>query len=74
MNKRLGIISIILTISIYIIIDLKSCPIANAEISNNNNNPDNPIGLKIPLPFNSHNNEQTIDDHKKYIDNILPFP
>jgi hypothetical protein len=73
MNKRLGIISIILAISIFIIIDLKHCPIANADISNNNN-PDNYVGLKIPLPFDSHITDQTIDVKKKYIDNILPFP
>jgi hypothetical protein len=78
MNKRLGVISIILAISsIFIIFDLKNCPIANAVIfnnNNNNNNPENSVELKIPLPFNSHIASQTIDNNKKYVDNILPFP
>ena len=75
MNKRLGIISIILAISsIFIIFDLKNCPIANADIFNNNNNPENSVELKIPLPFNSHIASQTIDNNEKYVDNILPFP
>ena len=76
MHKRLGVISIILAISsIFIIFDLMNCPIANADISNNNNNnPENSVELKIPLPFNSHIASQTIDDNKKYVDNILPFP
>jgi hypothetical protein len=75
MNKRLGVISIILAISsIFIIFDLKNCPIANADIFNNNNNPENSVELKIPLPFNSHIASQTIDNNKKYVDNILPFP
>ena len=74
MNKRLWVISIILAISsIFIVFDLKNCPIANADISNNNN-PENSVELKIPLPFNSHIASQTIDDNKKYVDNILPFP
>ena len=75
MNKRLGVISIILAISsIFIIFDLKNCPIANADISKINNNPENSVELKIPLPFNSHFASQTIDDNRKYVDNILPFP
>ena len=75
MNKRLWVISIILAISsIFIVFDLKNCPIANADISNNNNNPENSAELKIPLPFNSHIASQTSDDNKKYVDNILPFP
>jgi len=75
MNKRLGVISIILAISsIFIIFDLKNCPIANADIFNNNNNPENSVELKIPLPFNSHIASQTIDNNEKYVDNILPFP
>jgi hypothetical protein len=75
MNKRLGVISIILVISsIFIIFDLKNCPIANADIFNNNNNPENSVELKIPLPFNSHIASQTIDNNEKYVDNILPFP
>jgi len=74
MNKRLWVISIILAISsIFIVFDLKNCPIANADISNNNN-PENSVELKIPLPFNSHIASQTIEDNKKYVDNILPFP
>ena len=75
MNKKLGVISIILVISsIFIIFDLKNCPIANADISKINNNPENSVELKIPLPFNSHIASQTIDDNRKYVDNILPFP
>ena len=75
MNKRLGVISIILAISsIFIIFDLKNCPIANADIFNNNNNPENSVELKIPLPFNLHIASQTIDNNEKYVDNILPFP
>ncbi len=73
MDKRLAIISIILAISISIIFDLKHCPVANAHISNNDI-PDNSVRLEILLPFNSHIADQTIDDEKKYIDNILPFP
>jgi hypothetical protein len=75
MNTRLGVISIILVISsIFIIFDLKNCHIANADIFNNNNNPENSVELKIPLPFNSHIASQTMDDNEKYVDNILPFP
>jgi len=75
MNKKLGVISIILGISsLFIIFDLKNSPIANADLSNNNNNPENSAELKIPLPFNSHIASQTSDDNKKYVDNILPFP
>jgi hypothetical protein len=75
MNKRLWVISIILVISsIFTIFDLKNCPIANADIFNNNNNPENSVELKIPLPFNSHIALQTIDNNEKYVDNILPFP
>ena len=75
MNKRLWVISIILAISsIFIVFDLKNCPIANADVFNNNNNPENSVELKIPLPFNSHIASQTSDDNKKYVDNILPFP
>ena len=73
MAKRLEDISIILVVIIFLIFSTRNCPIANADIYNNNN-PDNSVELKIPLPFNSHTVDQTIDDKKKYIDNILPFP
>jgi hypothetical protein len=74
MNTRLGILSIILAMSIFLIFELKNFPVANADISNNNNNPDNSFKLKIPLPFSSHIADKTIEDKKHYIDNILPFP
>jgi hypothetical protein len=48
---------------------VRYCPIVNAELINNNNT-DNSVGLKIPLPFNFHIADQTIDDGKIYIDNI----
>ncbi len=71
----LGILSsIILAMSIFLISDFKNYPVANAEIFNNNNNPDNPIELKISLQSNSHIADQTIDDKKQHIENILPFP
>ncbi|MGN6351168.1 MAG: hypothetical protein ACTHL3_06860 [Candidatus Nitrosocosmicus sp.] len=54
------------------IICLKNYPIVDAATYNYNNT-DNSIMLVIPLPFNSHIADQTINA-KKYTGNIIPFP
>ncbi len=70
MDKKLGIISIVLVMALFLIPTVRCCPIANAESINNNATGK----IIIPLPFNAHITDQIIDDEKKYIDNILPFP
>jgi len=74
MVKKLGIISIVLVVSLFLITTVMYCPIVNADsINNNNNNTDNCVELTIPLPFSSHIADQIIDE-KSYVNNILPFP
>ena len=75
MDKKLGIISIVLVVSLFLISTVMYCPVVNADSinNNNNNNTDNSIGLTIPLPFSSHIADQIIDE-KNYVNNILPFP
>ena len=74
MSTRLGILSIILAMSIFLIFELENFPVVNADLSNNNDDPDNSFKLKISLPFSSHIADKAINDKKHYIDNILPFP
>ena len=71
MDKKLSFY-IFLSITIFLILNLKNGPIAKAE-DNNNSDTDNSNKLVIPLPFNSHIADQTIDDEKRYAENILPF-
>jgi len=71
MVKKLGIISIVLVVSLFLITTVMYCPIVNADSINNNT--DNSVELTIPLPFSSHIVDQIIDE-KKYVNNILPFP
>ena len=74
MDKKLGIISIVLVVSLVLMSTFIYCPIVNADsINNNNNNTDNSGELTIPLPFGSHIADQIIDE-KNYVNNILPFP
>ena len=73
MVKKLGIISIVLVVSLFLITTVMYCPIVNADSINNNNNTDNSVELTIPLPFSSHIADQIIDE-KNYVNNILPFP
>jgi hypothetical protein len=73
MVKKLGIISIVLVVSLFLITTVMYCPIVNADSINNNNNTDNSVELTIPLPFSSHIADQIIDE-KSYVNNILPFP
>jgi len=73
MDKKLGIISIVLVVSLFLITTVMYCPIVNADSINNNNNTDNSVELTIPLPFSSHIADQIIDE-KSYVNNILPFP
>jgi len=72
MDKKLGIISIVLVVSLFLIATVICCPIVNAD-SFNKNNTDNTFELTIPLPFSSHMADQIIDK-KNYVNNILPFP
>ena len=72
MDKKLGIISIVLVMALFLISTVRYCPIVNADAINNNIT-DSPDRLIIPLPFNSHITDQIFDE-KKYIENILPFP
>ena len=72
MDKKLGIISIVLVLLLFLISTVMYCPIVNAE-SINNNNTENSVELTIPLPFSSHIADQIIDE-KNYVNNILPFP
>jgi hypothetical protein len=71
MDKKLGIISIVLVVSLFLITTVMYCPIVNADSINNNT--DNSVELTIPLPFSSHIADQIIDG-KSYVNNILPFP
>jgi len=71
MVKKLGIISIVLVVSLFLITTVMYCPIVNADSINNNT--DNSVELTIPLPFSSHIADQIIDE-KSYVNNILPFP
>jgi len=71
MVKKLGIISIVLVVSLFLITTVMFCPIVNADSINNNT--DNSVELTIPLPFSSHIADQIIDE-KSYVNNILPFP
>jgi len=71
MDKKLGIISIVLVVSLFLITTVMYCPIVNADSINNNT--DNSVKLTIPLPFSSHIADQIIDE-KNYVNNILPFP
>jgi hypothetical protein len=71
MDKKLGIISIVLVVSLFLITTVMYCPIVNADSINNNT--DNSVELTIPLPFSSHIADQIIDE-KSYVNNILPFP
>jgi len=71
MDKKLGIISIVLVVSLFLITTVMYCPIVNADSINNNT--DNSVELTIPLPFSSHIADQIIDE-KNYVNNILPFP
>ena len=61
MDKKLGIIGIVLVVSLFLMSTVIYCPIINA-ISINNNNTDNSVKLTIPLPFSSHIADQIIDD------------
>ena len=72
MDKKLGIISIVLVVSLFLISTVMYCPIVNADLINDNNT-DNSVKLTIPLPFSSHIADQIINE-KKYVNNILPFP
>jgi len=72
MDKKLGIISIVLVVSLFLISTVMYCPIVNADLINNNNT-DNSVKLTIPLPFSSHIADQIINE-KNYVNNILPFP
>ena len=72
MDKKLGIIGIVLVVSLFLMSTVIYCPIVNAD-SINNNNTDNSGELTIPLPFGSHIADQIIDE-KNYVNNILPFP
>ena len=71
MVKKLGIISIVLVVSLFLITTVMYCPIVNADSINNNT--DNSVELTIPLPFSSYIADQIIDE-KNYVNNILPFP
>ena len=71
MDKKLGIISIVLVVSLFLITAVMYCPIVNADSINNNT--DNSVELTIPLPFSSHIADQIFDE-KNYVNNILPFP
>jgi hypothetical protein len=71
MDKKLGIISIVLVVSLFLISIVMYCPIVSADSINNNT--DNSVKLTIPLPFSSHIADQIIDE-KNYVNNILPFP
>ena len=71
MDKKLGIISTVLVISLFLMSTVMYCPIVNADSINNNT--DNSVELTIPLPFSSHIADQIIDE-KSYVNNILPFP
>ena len=74
MDKKLGINSIVLVMSLFLMSTVIYCPIVNADsINNNNNNTDNSVELTIPLPFSSYIADQIIDE-KNYVNNILPFP
>ena len=72
MEKKLGIISIVLVVSLFLISTVMYCPIVNADLINDNNT-DNSVKLTIPLPFSSHIADQIINE-KNYVNNILPFP
>jgi len=72
MDKKLGIISIVLVVSLFLISTVMYCPIVNADLINDNNT-DNSVKLTIPLPFSSHIADQIINE-KNYVNNILPFP
>ena len=71
MDKKLGIISIVLVVSLFLITTVMYCPIVNAYSINNKT--DDSVELTIPLPFSSHIADQIIDE-KNYVNNILPFP
>jgi len=71
MVKKLGIISIVLVVSLFLITTVMYCPIVNADSINNKT--DDSVELTIPLPFSSHIADQIIDE-KNYVNNILPFP
>jgi|tagenome__1003787_1003787.scaffolds.fasta_scaffold18666892_1 hypothetical protein len=74
MDKKLGILNIVLVVSLFLMSAFIYCPIVNADsINNNNNNTDNSVELTIPLPFSSHIANQIIDE-RNYVNNILPFP
>jgi hypothetical protein len=72
MDRRYGLYKFILVMSIFLIICLKNYPIVDAATYNYNNT-DNSIMLIIPLPFNSHIADQTINA-KKYTGDLIPFP
>ena len=72
MDKKLGIISIVLVVSLFLISTVMYCRIVNADLINDNNT-DNSVKLTIPLPFSSHIADQIINE-KNYVNNILPFP
>ena len=74
MDKKLGIIGIVLVVSLFLMSTVIYCPIVNADsINNNNTNTDNSVELTIPLPFSSYIADKIIDE-KNYVNNILPFP
>ena len=73
MDKKLGIIGIVLVVSLFLMSTVIYCPIVNADSINNNDNTDNSGEIRIPLPFGSHIADQIIDE-KNYVNNILPFP
>jgi hypothetical protein len=74
MYKRLLLYNVFaMMIMIIHIISSNNVPLVNASINNNNNSIDS-IRFLIPLPFNSHIADQSINNENRFSSDLLPFP
>jgi hypothetical protein len=76
MYKRLLLYNVFaMMIMIILMFSSKNLPLVYASINNyNNNNSMNSIRFIIPLPFNLHIADQSINNENRYSNDLLPFP